>query len=607
MCPTTIAKRDPFKPHLVLLLNPGDRYKTAFRSAFNAEAWLQTSRAYMLALAYLPASNSKEVAMDIPATPDAAVIPLKTHIVAVTVYTNQALVTRRGTMTLTGQEHTLTLEPLPITLQPESVRAAGAGTVAVKLLGVQTERVFTTAPVADRVAQLTAQIEQLVDEQKAAQDKLAAANLQRSFIQTLSEKAADRFSRSLAQQQVSLAETRNLLIFLGQRYGDASEAIAQHEREHTQLQKQIQALYQQLQQIQTPRPQESYRLAVNITPSGAGEFALEVSYVCDRASWKPLYDLRVNSTENHIHLTCLADVHQITGEDWNAVALTLSTAKPGLGTLPPKLTPWYVDVFRPQPSPAPMMASRLRTAVGAAPGGDDENDRLLTDSDADEPRQQMVVAEAPLAQITKEGGVVTFLIDGNNNIPTDGASRKITISSDDYPCHLNYVAMPKLVSFAYLQAVVTNPADGATLLPGQAKIFRDNRFVGTTPLENIAPGQTFNLNLGIDEGLKITRDLIERKVDKQLIGGQRRITYAYRLSVTNLCAQEATLILTEQLPVSRNEQIKIRLNRTSPQVQPGEVGLLAWSLRLEPKGQQEISYQFTVEHAPALTVVGLDV
>ncbi|XGV99133.1 MAG: mucoidy inhibitor MuiA family protein [Leptolyngbya sp. BL-A-14] len=545
--------------------------------------------------------------MDTSVTPDATVISLSTRIAAITVYTNQALVIRRGTVTLTGQEHTLLLESLPITLQPESVRATGRGTVAVKLLGLQTERVFAIEPVVDRVAQLTAQIDQLLDEQKAAQDKLAAANLQRTFIQTLSEKAADRFSRSLAQQQVSLAETRNLLNFLGQRYEDASNSIAQHERESTQLQKQIQALRQQMQQVQTPRPQESYQLAVTIAPSGAGEFELEVSYVCDRASWNPLYDVRVNSAERRVHLTYLAEVKQTTGEDWSNVALTLSTAKPGLGTLPPKLAPWYLDVFHPlPPASAPVMA-RSRVAAMVAPAADDEYGGLMSVSDAAVPPPQAIAAEVPAAQIINEGGVVTFAIDGNNNIPGDGSFHKITIFNDDYPSQLQYVAIPKLVSFAYLQAVVTNPSDGATLLPGHVNLFRDNCFVGTTALENIAPGQEFRLNLGIDEGLKITRDLIERKVDKQLIGGQRRITYAYRLTVLNLHDQEAVLNLTEQLPVSRNEQIKIRLNRTSPQIQLGEMGVLEWVLHLEPKGKQELSYQFTVEHSPALKVAGLDI
>ena len=355
-------------------------------------------------------------------------------------------------------------------------------------------------------------------------------------------------------------------------------------------------------------------MTVGIAPAGAGEFELEVSYVCDRASWNPLYDLRVNSADNQVHLTYLADVNQSTGEDWSAVALTLSTAKPGLGTLPPKLTPWYVDVFQPLPPAAAPMLSRKRALASAAPGDNEEDhvDRsyLELSSEAEygsQPTPPLVVAEVPSAHITKAGGVVTFAIDGNNNIPGDGASHKITIFNDEYPSHLDYIAIPKLVSFAYLQAVVTNPADGVTLLPGQANIFRDNRFVGTAPLENVAPGQEFRLNLGIDEGLKLTRDLIERKVDKQLLGGQRRVTVAYRLVVTNLRDQEATLKLTEQLPVSRNEQIKVRLNRTSPQSPLGEMGLLEWSLHLEPKSQQELSYQFTVEHAPALTVTGLDI
>ena len=556
------------------------------------------------------------VAMDIPATSDAIVLSLETRIVAVTVYTDQALITRRGSVTLTGQEHALTVTHLPLTLKPESVRASGSGNIAVQLRDVQVERVFAIEPVVDRIAQLTTHIEQLTDERQTINDRIAADTIQLNFIEGLSEKAVDRFSRSLAQQQVSLAETRNLLNFIGQRYNDLSTAIAQYRRELTQLDKQIQALYQQLQQVQTPHSKESYSLTVGIASAGAGEFALEISYICDRATWKPLYDLRVNSTDNRVHLTYLADISQSTGEDWSAVALTLSTAKPGLGTLPPKLKPWYVDVFHslPPSAPAPMMArKRAIASLAASDDDDDEHDNRLLLGDHSgleydsQSMQPVLVAEAPSAQITNAGGVVTFVIDGGNHIPGDGAPHKITIFSDEYPLHLEYIAVPKLVSFAYLQAVVTNPSAGVTLLPGQANIFRDNCFVGTTPLENVAPGQEFKLNLGIDEGLKLTRDLVERKVDKQLFGGQRRVTVAYRLMVTNLRDQEATLTLTEQLPISRNEQIKVRLNRTSPQIQSGEMGLLEWSLNLEAKGHHELSYQFTVEHAPTLTVVGLDI
>ena len=151
--------------------------------------------------------------MDTSATSDAVVLSLETRIVAVTVYTDQALITRRGKVTLTGHEQALTLTHLPLTLKPESVRAGGAGNVAVQLRAVQAERLFATEPVVDRIAQLTAQIEQLNDERQTISDRVAADTIQLNFVQGLSEKAVDRFSRSLAQQQVSLAETRNLLNF----------------------------------------------------------------------------------------------------------------------------------------------------------------------------------------------------------------------------------------------------------------------------------------------------------------------------------------------------------------------------------------------------------
>ena len=534
---------------------------------------------------------------------------VETRISKVTVYTKQALVTRSGVAALTGQEQDLVIEGLPATLQADSVRAGGVGTVAVRLLGVRTERIYATEPVAERAAQLNQQLQQLEEQKRNIQDQLAALQLQRSFVQGLSERSVDRFSRSLAQQQVGLSETRELLNFVGQQHTELSGAIAQQEKQQHELDQQLTALRQQLRQVQTPRPKESFNIIVTVESSSATEFELEVFYVVHAASWTPLYDLRVNGTGDRVNLSYLAEVQQSTGEDWRDVALTLSTAKPGLGTLPPKLKPWYVDA--PSPTPPSMMRSRAAApptmalpdeldVTLAAPAGKAKFDLALEEVKRFE-------AQPVAAEVSKEGGVVTFDLNRGGNIPSDGTPHKITIFSDDYPCRPRYIAMPRLVSFAYLETTVMNSPSGATLVPGKANIFRDNTFVGTTQLENVAPGQEFKLNLGIDEGVKIERELVERHVDKKLIGSHRRTTYAYRLVITNLRDQEINLKLTEQLPVSRNEQIKVRLLRSNPQIQLGEMGMLEWLFALSPQSQRELYYQFTVEHPPELSVVGLDI
>jgi uncharacterized protein (TIGR02231 family) len=527
---------------------------------------------------------------------------VESHIVAVTVYSDQALVTRRGVVSLTGEEQELVITSLPVTLETDSVRVGGTGTVGVGLLGVSSDRTYTTEPIAERVAQLTRQIQQLEAEQRHLQAQIDALALQSSFIAGLREKTEEPFAHSLARKNLSLSETLDFLNFLGSQYSEYAIASGECKSQQEELGKQLQILRASLAKIQTPHPQESLSLIVGVEVAGAGDFELELSYVVNRASWTPLYDLRFSTTNNIVNLSYLAEVTQSTGEDWIDVSLTLSTAKPGLGTLPPKPQPWYINTANPPGEFSRRRSAQLPTiAAQSAPLSvmNEQEDEVLQHS--------LIEADIVVAEVSKAGSVVTFQLNGGGNIPSDGAPHKTTIFNDNYPSSCDYVAMPRLVSFAYLQAKVKNSANGATLLPGKANIFRDNIFVGTTQLENIAPGQEFKVNLGIDEGLKIERDLVERQVDKKLMSSQRRTTYAYRLIITNLLNQETHLILTEQLPVSRNEQIKVRLTRTNPQIQLEEMGILEWDLTLLAEEKREIYYQFTVEHPPELTVIGLDI
>nr|WP_225225906.1 mucoidy inhibitor MuiA family protein [Komarekiella delphini-convector] len=529
---------------------------------------------------------------------------IQSQIVAVTVYTDKALVTRQSVVSLTGLERELVITSLPVTLETESVRVSGTGTVEVRLLGVSSDRIYTTEPVAERVAQLTRQIQQVEAEKRHLQAQVDALVLQSNFIEGLREKTEESFSQSLARKNLSLSETLDFLNFLGSQYSEYAIASGECKTQQQELDKQLQALRTSLQKIQTPHPKESFNLVVAVEVAGEGEFELELSYVVNRASWTPLYDLRFSTTSNIVHLSYLAEVIQSSGEDWIGVALTLSTAKPGLGTLPPKLEPWYIatptqQIVRRRYTVRPALPTIAAQAAPAGEGSEEEDEFA--------PETSLISAETVVAEISKEGSVVTFKLNGGGNIPSDGTPHKTTIFNDDYPCSFDYVAMPRLVSFAYLQANVKNSPNGATLLPGKANIFRDNVFVGTTNLENIAPGQEFKLNLGIDEGLKIERDLVERQVDKRLISNQRRTTYGYRLVITNLLNQETNLKLTEQLPISRTEQIKVRLIRSNPQIQLGEMGILEWELTLPPQERREVYYQFAVEHPPELTVIGLDI
>ncbi len=533
-------------------------------------------------------------------------------IAKVIVYTDRALVTRQNTISLTGDERELILSNLPVTLLQDSVRVTGKGTSTVNILGVKVESIFTPEVAVESIAQIDRQIQTLQKQKASLDNQLLSRKLQLNFVEQLSEKSKTQYAINLSKQQTNLEQTQALLDFIGDKHLHYGDRIIELKQQQQDINNQISALEQQKHNLSVPKNKKYFNLIVFIEVSEPGEFELEVSYLVDRASWNPLYDLKVDTQEKQLNLTYLAEVRQSTGEDWQNVALVLSTAKPGLGTLPPKLQPWYIDAHKPvakKPSSnrrrqqARSLSAAKESYSIAAPSA-----AMMDESyELEEPLESYREAVTVAATVAQSGSVVTFDVSGGGNIPSDGTPYKVTIFRDRYPAKLEYVAIPRLVSFTYLQAVITNPATGVTLLPGKANILREQTFVGTTSLENIAPSQEFTLNLGIDEGWKIERNLVQRQVDKKLIGNNKRVTYAYRLIINNLQARESSLKLTEQLPVSRDENIKVRLVQAEPKIKLGEMGVLEWSLKLPESGKQEISYQFTLEYPPEVAIDGLDI
>ena len=233
---------------------------------------------------------------------------VETDVIAVSVYTTQALVTRRGVVELSGQERELIVSQLPVTLETDSVRVSGKGNVAVRLSGVNVERIYTTESVVARVSQLNQQIEQLEAQKRQFQAQMDALALQSRFIEGLREKTEEQFSISLARKSATLSETLDLVNFLGSQYTEYAIATEDYKNQQRELDKQLQVLQASLKQIELPQPEESFNITVGIEAGGAGEFELEVSYVVNRASWKPLYDIRVDSKSKSVNLGYLAEI-----------------------------------------------------------------------------------------------------------------------------------------------------------------------------------------------------------------------------------------------------------------------------------------------------------
>lgn len=521
----------------------------------------------------------------------------------VTVYDNQALVTRRGKFSLKGGQQEVAIANLPLTVYTDSVTARCLDNAEVQLLAVRTERVFANESLQHRNNQILGKIRQLEEQKRHLEDQINSVQLQQDFIQNFSEKSVDKLTSNLTSEPLNLTEVQELLDFLGKTYQNYAQSISENEKQIIEIEKRLEALHQQVRQLQQPITKQihsSVSIAIALETAIPRDCELEITYLVSQVNWTPFYDLRNSSTGKQINLGCLAEIRQKTGEDWTDVNLTLSTAKPTLATQSPKLEPWYIT------------GSKLQACFHKnAQIYDDfaELEALLAEENDPNKQQELLRVQKLVEQTTKFAGVVTFKLDKNYTILSDGTAQKVTIFNQDLPCRTEYVAIPKLISFAYLEATVTNNTNGLTLLPGKANIFFDNALIGTTELENIVPGEEFKLNFGIDQSLKIDQDLVEREIE--IIGNYRRTTYGYKLTLLNLKAEKIKLRLIVQLPVSRDEKVKVRLTNTNPEIHLGEMGQLEWLLNLRAKRKrqfkQEVYYQFTIEHSTEITVESLDI
>lgn len=526
--------------------------------------------------------------------------PIDTHVTAVTVFPDRARVTRTGRVALAAGTQSVEIKQLPMVLLPDSLRAAGKGTARAKLLGVASrlEHYFETP--AQAAQQLEQQIQKAADTDAGLAARAMVAEKEQKSLDALAAES-EMFARGLALRNRSPEEQGALFDFISGRGRALQVELLAISRERRELAKEIDRLKRELGGIQSARPKQRFGAMVELDVSAPGDLELELSYVVTGAGWQPLYDIR--SSDASVEVAYLAQVAQNTGEDWPDVAVTLSTARPSLSLALPELDPWYLRPRQPVVPPAPVMA-RSRGAPQAMPAPASASIVWGSPVGAAEAEQQELAVDS--AAVSESGAALTYRLAGSADIPGGNDPRKVTIATLAFKPVVTYLTAPKLEQVCYRRAEIKNDSR-YTLLPGRAQLFEGDEYLGATALDFVAPGQTFELLLGADERLRVERELAARDVDKAfIIGDRRRIRYGYTIELENLREAPQQVTVRDQIPVARDEQIKVKLESADPKpAEQSELGHLEWKLVLDQGAKRTIRFDFSVEHPRSMDVIGL--
>ncbi|MDO8353945.1 MAG: mucoidy inhibitor MuiA family protein, partial [Aestuariivirga sp.] len=280
----------------------------------------------------------------------AADLKAPSHVDAVTVYPNGAEVTRVTEAHLLAGETTLILEDLPGELDAQSIRVEGAGGAGLEIGSVDSKLVYlsTAAQDAERKS-LEKEIETLGDERQALDQTLSDADYQKRLLLSLADKqlvpSSDEKSKAVDAVQLG-----SLLDLVSAKLNVISKTIHEAQIRQRDIDKQVGELHNKLAGI-APAQVARMQVAVHLTAPAETNGTFKVKYRVGNAGWAPFYDARLTTPEKNqksrIELVRRAEVMQSTGESWENVALTLSTARPLGATAAPDLHEQEIQIYEP--------------------------------------------------------------------------------------------------------------------------------------------------------------------------------------------------------------------------------------------------------------------
>ena len=517
---------------------------------------------------------------------------------SVTVYPDRALVTRTAAFQMDAGVQEATITSLPANIDVSSVRVRAEGPEGLRITGLDLIKKYTSETVNQHVRDLEDRIQALTDQIQEKDQAIFLAQSEKEFYLSIKAKASADAQDKLTGSKTTLDDFQSVAQFAFNGLKSAVQTERQKELEKREIQKEIQKLQNELGSMRNTPSREFYEAVIGLKGVTPGKCAMELDYQLTGAAWRPVYDARFDPETEKVEWTYAAMVTQRTGEKWENVALTLSTARPDLGAGPPEMTPWILNVWE-----AMKKARGFMMPQAAAPA----TSELMMDSDAEPMEMEEKAAAMPeMAAVDSSGMSVQFKIVSKASIPGDGTMKRVTIVVHEFGSELSYHAVPKFSEFAYLTARIKNDTE-TPFLAGELRAFAGNALAGAWNIEAVSPGEEFDLPLGADDRIKIKRTIVHQDRDKSgLFTSKIRWNYEYGTEIECFTRRSVSLKLQDQVPLSRDSRVTVMEIRATPKFDSkDDEGIVEWKLTLEPGKKQQVQFGFMIEYPADLSVSGL--
>ncbi|HEY5745714.1 MAG TPA: mucoidy inhibitor MuiA family protein [Chryseolinea sp.] len=327
----------------------------------------------------------------------------------VAVFLQGAQITRHASVPLKAGVSILTLTGIAPAIQQQSIQVDGPA--SVKILSVsfrinymeehkKPEKIKLLDAERKRIAALIAQ-EKSIQEVYTEEENILKTNK----------------SIGGTEKGVEVAELKAAMDYFRQRLLDIKQQLMQSERTIRSYQEELAKVDAQLTELRAIKGQPSGEIVVKVSTKAALLAELDVNYLVNEARWFPSYDIRAKNVKAPVGVTYKANVSQQSGEDWENVALTISSANPSEQGVRPIIKPWIVGYNN-------ALSRTVSGSMMAVAANNEVHGKVLDDAGEPIPGVNVVVKGTTVGTVTD--------VNGNYSIPLTSDAQALVFSFIGY-------------------------------------------------------------------------------------------------------------------------------------------------------------------------------
>jgi len=527
-------------------------------------------------------------------------IKLKTKVSDITLYLTGAEATRKAPVKLIKGRNKIIFTGLSAVIDSKSIQFSADQ--PYDLVSVSTEMDYYSPTEGNiRIQKLEDSLQILDHKIQALQDEKNGYVSEKSLLERNKEiKGKD--------QNISVEEMDKMALFFRERMTLIYKKLSEYDLQIQKLRKQRPKYNFQISALNEISFSKSNQIIVIVDVAADVQLQTTLKYIVSNCGWQANYDLMASDASNQITLNYKAKVFNNTGNDWENVKMTLSSANPDKTASAPDLEAWIIDgssgIRNLKKGKDTYLVPQNRSysqyyGNSSAPQMNQELDGIGVDNTYEWKAKKKKKVNFTTIQVPQVS--IEFEIVKHHNIPSDAKPYLVEINKHKLDATFSHKAVPKLDKDAFLLASIVG-WEKYNLIPGPANVYYSNSYVGQSYLETQQVEDTLNLSFGRDDKISIKRQRVEEMSQKTMLGGHKKDTYTYEIIVKNNQSVPTQISLYDQIPISTHGDITVTENEISNAEYEEITGELFWNIQLQPGESKKVKLSYTIKYPKRMRI-----